>query len=777
MVAGFAKKGFPVTPGAYSEEIKGLGDFFISSLNQDGSALTYSTFLGGYDGEDAGRVVKLAIDPDDHPIILSAAGDSGYPTTTGTHSPTNNGWRDIVLTKFNTDGSGLIFSTYFGGHGFEDAFTLDVDDSGSVYVAGQTDSHDFPTTPGAYEDSFGPNQSFFVAKFNSDATDLLYSTFISACSPSDRISELVVDSTGHCFLTGFTLESTFPVTSGALNVNFDTYASFLTKLNPTGSDLDFSTFLPSGFVFPSSLAVDSSGTSHILAATSQTGLPVTKGALDGTLSGSSDLYLMKINATGSELLYASYLGGSSDETALSLALDPQGALYFSAQTTSTDFPTTPGAFQESYHGGKDLTLSKLNPDGTALVYSTFLGGSSEDSHSGFAIDSSGAAYILGSTSSVDFPILTGSMTQITPEPYELFITRLNQAGSGLTYSTFLGAREVIFDNHRTGGLVLDSTNKVYAAGTTSQADFPTSEGAFQDRLQGEWDLYLLKMDLCVPYAPDAITGTSTVCRDEVGVVYSVPGLIDASGYTWTVPEGASISAGQGTSSITVDFGASSGEISVTADYSCGPSTPQTLTITVNAPPDPPAISGDALVCRQETGVTYSIAAVSGASDYLWTVPEGASIHSGQGTTSITVDFGQNGGEIAVQVQNTCGFSAPASVGVSLADPIQTPYIINPIVTCLDDTLEVTVGTTGTDPTFQWFRDEQPLVDDERTSGAQAATLRITSVGQADEGAYSCQVSNRCGSRTRPQLPLDPRRLTGRLRLPPRRRSGSRSRDL
>jgi len=171
----------------------------------------------------------------------------------------------------------------------------------------------------------------------------------------------------------------------------------------------------------------------------------------------------------------------------------------------------------------------------------------------------------------------------------------------------------------------------------------------------------------IPVTPGAITGNTSLCASDTGVAYSITAVSGATGYTWTVPAGASIISGQGTTAISVDFGATSGDVSVTADNGCGSSSTQTATVTVTSiPATPTSITGNASVCANDTGVAYSIAAVSGATSYTWTVPAGATIASGQGTETIAVNFGDTAGDVGVTATNSCGTSSAQTIAVAVS---------------------------------------------------------------------------------------------------------------
>jgi hypothetical protein len=237
--------------------------------------------------------------------------------------------------------------------------------------------------------------------------------------------------------------------------------------------------------------VDSAGSAYVTGRTDSTDFPTTLGAAQTSLSGKSDAFVTKLNATGSGLVYSTYLGGSNYEDGVGIALDAAGSAYVTAATESTDFPTTSGAVQPSHAGGRrDAVVTKLDATGSGLVYSTYLGGSDDDLVEGLAVDGAGTAYVSGSTRSTDFPT-----TSAAPQPtsagggVDAFVTKLNATGSGLVYSTYLGGSSADFGD----GLAVDGAGAAYVTGFTFSTDFPTTSGAAQTTHAGGLDAFVTKI--------------------------------------------------------------------------------------------------------------------------------------------------------------------------------------------------------------------------------------------------------------------------------------------
>ena len=366
----------------------------------------------------------------------------------------------------------LIYSTYLGGNGVasadlpggEDfANAVAVDRGGNAYVTGLTVSLDFPITSGAYQTINRNQYTVFVTKLNPSGTALVYSTFLGG-GYQDTPGGLAIDSGGNAYITGYTSSLDFPTTPGAFQPkgsNGNSIDSFVTKLNPTGTALIYSTYLGSpsyyGDTTANGIVVDGSGNAFVVGGTAALDFPVTAGAFQTVLKHSGtpryNVFVTKFNPAGSALVYSTYLGGTrgGDEGA-SVAIDGSGNAYVVGSASSSDFPVTPGAFQTK-NVGSDLSdggvgfATKLNPAGTALIYSTYLGGSGQipfggDSPRSIAVDSNGSAYIAGGTVSKDFPATPGAFqAHYIPRPgYSqgvAFVTKLNPAGSALVYSTYL----------------------------------------------------------------------------------------------------------------------------------------------------------------------------------------------------------------------------------------------------------------------------------------------------------------------------------------------------
>jgi len=404
----------------------------------------------------------------------------------------------------------LLYATFLGGSSSDSGSAIAVDESGAIYVTGSTESSDFPAAPGAYDTSFnGGYYDIFVSKLASDGSSLLYSTFLGG-SGSDYGSAIVVDGTGAAYVTGDTLSSGFPTTPGAYDASFNGGDDvFVSKLAPDGSNLLYSTFLSgSDYDSGSGIAVDRLGAAYVTGDASSSDFPTTPGAYDRSHNGGyNDVFVSKLAPDGGSLLYSTFLGGSSGDHGGAIAVDVTGAAYVTGDTESSDFPTTPEAYDRSYNGSDpstswfgDAFVSKLASDGSSLGYSTFLGGNGGDGGGAIAVDGTGAAYVTGDTGSSDFPTTPGAYDNSYNGgcSYELicgdlFVSKVALDGGSLLYSTFLGGSGYDSSYDYGGGIVVDGAGAAYVTGSTFSADLPTTPEAYDASYNSNLDAFVSKL--------------------------------------------------------------------------------------------------------------------------------------------------------------------------------------------------------------------------------------------------------------------------------------------
>jgi hypothetical protein len=442
--------------------------------------LLYSTYLGGNGsgsgyGHDSGH--SIAVDANGAAYVTGYTQSPDFPTVPGSFSTTfGGGSSDAFVTKLNATGSGLIYSTFLGGSSDDRGRGIEVDASGAAYLVGYTGSADFPITSGAL--IYSANFDVFVTKLNANGNALIYSTFLGGTA-NDQGYAIDVDTSGAAYITGNTRSSNFPITSGAFQttcISCTAYSdAFVVKIDPSqagAASLIYSTYLGGG---PDdsgeSIAVDGTGSAYVTGHTGSSNFP-TQGAFQAECqscsAGYSDAFVTKLNVAGSDLIYSTYLGGNGVDGGSGIAVDASGAAYIAGVTSSTDFPTL-GALQScgSCPNSFDAFVTKLNTGG-GLAYSTYLGGSSTDNGDNIAVDTNGAAYVVGYTRSSDFPTAPGAFqtkcASCSNRP-DIFVTQLNAAGSGLAYSTFLGGSGYDGDDGP-ADIAVDSNGGIYVTGNT-----------------------------------------------------------------------------------------------------------------------------------------------------------------------------------------------------------------------------------------------------------------------------------------------------------------------
>lgn len=677
--------------------------------------LTYSSYLGGT-GIDAG--LRITADAAGNAYVAGVTTSTDFPATSGTlpshvgaqscYLPTTSSSRsvpcpDVFVTKLNPTGTALLYSTYLGGTGADFATGISVDASGDAIVMGSTASRDFPTTPGAFQTASPNRGKVFAAKLGPGGSTLVFSTYLGG-SNDDIASAGTTDSSGSIYVTGITFSTDFPTTAGAYRYDHNTttlcsYAGkiytcpdpFVAKLNASATSLAYATYVGSGGdAVPMAIAVDATGNAYL------TGLappfyPVTPGAYQTPTAGAFNAFVTKLNSTGTSAIYSTLLGGSAETLGMGIAADSAGNAYLAGATTSHDFPVA-SAFRPGFGGGScgssqqpfdcpDAFVTKLNPTGSAVVYSTYLGGSDYDIAFGITSDSNGNAYVTGATGSLDFP--TASPVQAyfgggscavkdskgNPVAFSCpnaFLTRLNASGTA-TFSTYLGGAggDIGF------GVAADSSASAYLTGATISADFPTVT-PIQGHLAGLADAFAVKIATSTGTGSAVTLSTTNLDfgQQPVGLASSLKTLtlsntgdarlnitsITASGdFTQTNHCGSSLLA------------SSSCEISVSFKPAAAGDRSGDLTITHDATGSPHkvALSGKgtdfSMTAAAGSSATATIAAGQTANYRLTLAPSGLS-----GSVSLGCEGAPRGATCAVSPASlTLDGSTPAEVKVSV----------------------------------------------------------------------------------------------------------------
>lgn len=499
-----------------------LGPYDHSRALTIDPTLSYSTYLGG-SGFDAANAI--AVDANGDAYVAGFTGSTTFPPSSiaGACVASCGSTQDGFVAELKPDGSGLVYSTYLGGSKTDVVQGIAVDSSGNAYVTGNTDSSDFPQVQPIASGCVGSCSSgsvvnAFVTEINAAGNAIVYSTRLGG-STSDFGQGIAVDSNGNAYVAGFTESTDFPSvnqTSGTCVGTCGTApkgttdSSFVAEIKPgTPPTLAFSSLLGgTGLDQVFGLALDSSANIYVTGITTSANFPTKNPiatACNGTVTvpptacgtgADEDAFVTELTAGGSALQFSTYLGGSGTDNAFAIAVDSSNAVYVTGGTSSTDFPkagTVTGACAGTCGNGlvTNAFVTKLKTDGSGLVYSTYLGGSIFDQGMGIAVDSSGDATVAGMTMSADFPSVN-PVAALCAGPggllsscgngttLDAFVTQVNGAGSGLSYSMFIGGSDV----DAGFGVALDSLGNAYVAGQTSSTDFMTTTGAFQTTYGG-----------------------------------------------------------------------------------------------------------------------------------------------------------------------------------------------------------------------------------------------------------------------------------------------------
>jgi fibronectin type 3 domain-containing protein len=321
---------------------------------------------------------------------------------------------------------------------------------------------------------------------------IVYSTLVSGSS-FDRGRDVVFDKYGCAYIAGFTSSTDFPTTpSGYSDLNYSGNDVFVLKINKDGSELLYSTFLAGdGEDYSYGIKIDPTGNALITGRTASKNFPTTTNSYQTYNRGNYDVFVTKLAANGSSLLFSTLVGGGTTDYGYDIEIDSDGNTYITGRTESSNFPTTDGVWDKTHNGGTDVFVFKLNTNGTKLMYSTFIGGTKWDIGNNIVVDSKGNSYICGWTESTNFPILENTYDNTLNGEGDAFVFKLNYNGSKILLSTFIGGNEYDTSN----GLCIDHRNDVFITGYTKSIDFPNSSDAFDKSFNGgNYDCFVLKFN-------------------------------------------------------------------------------------------------------------------------------------------------------------------------------------------------------------------------------------------------------------------------------------------
>ncbi len=509
-------------PGGYVLDARKLVKFQVASYNPNYpliiDPLVYSTYVSGSLGEDG---EGITVDSAGNAYVTGAVASGDFPTTPGAFQRVlgnavggTDPEEDCFVLKLNPSGTALVYSTYLGGDGNDQGNAVVVDAAGNAYIAGKSESKNFPTTPGAYQSAPGLTSAGvailngFVAKLNPSGTALIYSTYLHKAIGSTIYATQMI---GLGVLGG----NAYVAGNAEQTPGIDVSDGFAAEVNATGTALIYSyTLGGSKDDEVENLFLDAGGNAYIAGETSSTDFPVTTGAYQTALGGGMDGFITKLNPAGTAAIFSTFVGGSGDDTVEDVATDAAGSIYATGQTTG-GFPTTAGAYRTTTFGGVDIYVIKLDSAGAKVVYSTYIGGTNTDHPDALAIDSSGNVILTGDTASTDFPVTPDAFQKTfgggaTGEG-DAFILKLNSTGTALMYSSYLGGS----GDDYADAIALDSAGNAYITGATASSNFPVTAGSFHttcgtdSKCNGTFnDAFVTKVDVTagVAAAISAVSG-------------------------------------------------------------------------------------------------------------------------------------------------------------------------------------------------------------------------------------------------------------------------------
>jgi len=476
----------------------GGGQFGIQVGNYDcrlplivDPALAYSTFLGGSDDEG---IFGIGFDNEGNLYVAGETSSLDFPNKGAVQNHVGGNY-DAFLSKLDPTGTRLIYSTYLGGSLYDHAVGIQIDELGSAYIAGTTLSTDFPVK-NASQPFPGGEADGFVTKLSPSGSELVFSTYLGGRG-FDQVAALAIDHDNHVYVAGGTNSPDFPITSNAFEKDCDGGAhtgfcigdAFVTEFDASGQSMMYSTYLGgTGYDAATGLAVDEQGQAYVVGQASSSNFPRSN-AYQSSLSGPSDALVTKLNATGTDVVFSTFLGGSGFDGATGLALDHRDRVYVTGTTNSMDFPLV-RPFQSKNRGGfTDGFIAKLDSQTSELIYSTYLGGTGFDVPLRIAVNGRDEASVVGFTSSTDFPTYNALNSFYGGGAADAFVAMLDRSGRKLRFATYLGGSGDDYGY----GITIGRGNSVWVGGSTSSKDFPIVN-AFQPAYSGgPFDAFLMKI--------------------------------------------------------------------------------------------------------------------------------------------------------------------------------------------------------------------------------------------------------------------------------------------
>jgi len=482
--------------------------------------LIYSTYIGGNNVDNA---LGIVVDSFGCMYIAGCTESTDFPTTTDAFDTTSNGDSDIFIAKLSHNGSSLEYSTILGGSGYEYCRDMTLDNNGCVYIIGDTNSSDFPTTPGSFDTTFNGVYDIIITKLNKNGNALIYSTYLGGNGYEYGYS-ISVDLMGCAYIAG-----------NAYGSEYQDWDVIIRKISANGDSVLLSSYFGgSDSDIAENLDIDTTGNIYITGYTYSTNFPISSDAYDKTFNGYnaySDAFVVKLSYKAGSLVYSTFLGGWYPDVGYDIAVDNKGCAIITGYSMSDDFPVTANALNQIYQIHGDVFLTKLSPDGNSIIYSTFLSGNGYDYGYSVDLDIFNNAYITGVTGSTNFPTTTNGFSLINKGELDVFVSRINLNNYTLIYSTYIGGGDTDTGNC----IVSDNRGFVYVSGSSQSSDFPTTINAYDASANINTNGFITKIatDTILPLA---VAGPDINIDEDTPLIFNGGFSSDDMvivNYTWT----------------------------------------------------------------------------------------------------------------------------------------------------------------------------------------------------------------------------------------------------